>query len=191
MNVHAKQIRDQAAVLIAIAREQDGRESVLLTERAKHLSIHSGEVAFPGGKREVDDGSLLDTALRESHEEVGLEPSRVDIIDELPVSYTRHGISVTPYVGRVDSNKGLVANDGELQSMFWVPVEFLLRDTRERTDIFTLDGREYWAPVYDWMGYTIWGFTARVMVDFLNKVYDQNIQRASEAPEIAYERPVS
>ncbi len=188
--MYAKQRRDQAAVLIAIANANDGEESVLLTERALHLSIHSGEVAFPGGKREEADGSLLDTALRESHEEVGLEPSRVSIIEELPVAQTRHGIAVTPYVGRVDSSKGLVANDDELQSLFWVPINFLLEDSRKRTDIFTLDGREYWAPVYDWMGYTIWGFTARVMVDFLNKVYGQDIRRESDAPEVPYEKPV-
>lgn len=188
--MHVNQHRDQAAVLIAIANANDGQESVLLTERAQHLSIHSGEVAFPGGKRDATDNSLLDTALRESHEEVGLEPSRVNITHELPVSHTRHGISVTPYVGRVDSSQGLVANDGELQSLFWVPINFLLQDTRERTDIFTVEGREYWAPVYDWMGYTIWGFTARVMVDFLNKVYGQNIRRESDAPEVPYVKPV-
>lgn len=187
MKVQMKQIRNQAAVLIAITEEANGQEYVLLTERAKHLSIHSGEVAFPGGKWEEEDSSLLDTALRESHEEVGLEPSRVNIIDQLPISYTRHGISVTPYVGRVASSEGLVCNDGELQSLFWVPIDFLIQDIRQRTDIFTVEGSEYWSPVYDWMGYTIWGFTARVMVEFLNRVYGQNIQRDSEAPEVLYQ----
>lgn len=183
-----KQERNQAAVLIAINEAADGQEFVLLTERAKHLSIHSGEVAFPGGKWESEDSSLLDTALRESHEEVGLAPSRVNIIEQLPVSHTRQGISVTPYVGRVESKDGLVANVDELQSLFWVPIDFLLKDRRERTDIFTVEGREYWSPVYDWMGYTIWGFTARVMVDFLNRVYGQDIQRSSEAPEVPYKQ---
>ncbi len=186
--IDVKQERNQAAVLIAITEAADGQEFVLLTERAKHLSIHSGEVAFPGGKWESEDSSLLDTALRESHEEVGLAPSRVNIIEQLPVSHTRQGISVTPYVGRVESRDGLVANIDELQSLFWVPIDFLLKDIRERTDIFTVEGSEYWSPVYDWMGYTIWGFTARVMVDFLNRVYGQNIQRCSEAPEIPYKQ---
>lgn len=190
MNSYQKppEIVNEAAVLIAIAEGEGGQESVLLTERAKHLSIHSGEVAFPGGKREAADSSLLDTALRESHEEVGLEPSRVSIIDALPLSNTRQGIRVAPYVGRVDSPAGLVPNDDELQSLFWVPVDFLLQDARTRTDVFSHQGKEYWAPVYEWMGYTIWGFTARVMVEFLNRVYDQEIGRESDAPEIPYRR---
>lgn len=184
--MHAEQIRDQAAVLIAIARARNGRESVLLTKRAEHLKLHSGEVAFPGGKWERSDGSLLATALRESHEEVGLLPSRVDITHELPLSQTRRGMKVKPYVGRVDSQEGLKPNNSELQSLLWVPLDFLLRDLRTRTDIFVSGGKEYWAPVYDWMDYTIWGFTARVMVEFLNRVYGSGITRHNEAPEKRY-----
>ncbi len=178
----------EAAVLIAISEADDGQEFVLLTERAKHLSIHSGEVAFPGGKREAADSTLLHTALRESHEEVGLVPSRVEITHELPLSHTRQGICVSPYVGRVDSQAGLVPNDDELQSLFWVPIDFFQQDTRTRTDIFTHKGEEYWSPVYEWSGYTIWGFTARVMVEFVNRVYGQNIQRQSDAPEVPFRR---
>ncbi|MFL0809702.1 MAG: CoA pyrophosphatase [Agarilytica sp.] len=184
--MQAKQKVENAAVLIAIAKDEQGKESVLLTQRAQHLKIHSGEVAFPGGKWEEQDVSLQETALRESEEEVGLARSRVEIVDQLSVTYTRNGISVTPYVGRVDSPLGLVANDGELESLFWVPVDFFLADARARTDIFRLDQREYWAPVYQWMNYTIWGFTARVMVEFLNKCYGSDIRRESAAPEVPY-----
>lgn len=187
MNVHAKQNEKNAAVLIAIARDEQGNDSVLLTQRAQHLKIHSGEVAFPGGKWEEQDESLQETALRESEEEVGLARSRVEIVDQLSVNYTRNGMSVTPYVGRIDSPSGLVANDGELDSLFWVPVDFFLEDSRARTDIFTVDQREYWAPVYQWMNYKIWGFTARVLVEFLNKCYGSNIGRESSAPEVPYQ----
>ncbi|WP_086932768.1 NUDIX hydrolase [Agarilytica rhodophyticola] len=184
--MQAEQFRNKAAVLVAIAGEYPDKESLLLTQRAEHLSIHGGEVAFPGGKWEPDDQSLLDTALRESHEEVGLEPSRVQIIDELPANYTRGGMCVSPYVGRVDSTSGLEINLGELQSMFWVPLDFFFEDTRIRTDIFELEGREYWSPAYDWMGYTIWGFTARVIVEVINRVYEKQIRRTNPAPEVIY-----
>lgn len=183
-NVQGGQNNNKAAVLIAIARAKGGDESVLLTLRSSNLSSHSGEVSFPGGKWEVGDASLLDTALRETHEEVGLCPTRINIIEELPESATRRGVRVKPFVGRVDSPEGLVINNGELQSLFWVPMGFLLSDQRIRTDIFELMGREYWSPVYRWMDYTIWGFTARVIVDFLNRVYGQNIGREHSAPEV-------
>jgi len=184
--VHTAQFRDQAAVLIAVAKSSNGEEAVLLTKRAEHLTLHSGEVAFPGGKWEHEDSCLRDTALRESQEEVGLMPSRVDVFSELPAAHTRLGMKVTPYVGHVDSQEGLEANDNELQSFLWIPLNFLLEDCRTRTDIFVLSGREYWAPVYDWMDYTIWGFTARVMVDFMNRVYNRQITRNNPAPEIPY-----
>jgi len=194
-NVQVEQYKNQAAVLIAINARDDGDE-LLLTKRAAHLSLHSGEVAFPGGKWELGDVDLCETALRESHEEVGLKPSRVNVIDQLPMSLTRGGMKVTPYVGRIDCSGGLCANPGELESLFWIPVTFLLEDRRARTDVFELGGTEYWAPVYEWAGYTIWGFTARVLVEFLNRHYiaagvdagkgGSKIERAHSAPEIRH-----
>ncbi len=184
--MQTEQYRDQAAILIAIANVESVTESILLTHRAEHLSLHSGEVAFPGGKWEPSDQNLMETALRESHEEVGLVPSRVDIIGQLPASCTRNKIKVTPYVGRVETEEGLTANVEELQSLFWVPLDFLVEDQRQRTDVFVLDGKEFWAPVYAWEGYKIWGFTARVIVDFLNRMYKQNITRQHSAPEVNF-----
>lgn len=182
--MQSDQNKNKAAVLIAISQKEGGEESVLLTLRSANLSSHSGEVSFPGGKWEAQDASLLDTALRESHEEVGLCPTRVNIIKELPESATRQGVSVKPFVGRIDSPEGLVINGGELQSLFWVPMAYLIKDMRVRTDIFEVMGREYWSPVYSWMDYTIWGFTSRVLVDFMNQVYGQNIGREHAAPEV-------
>ncbi len=179
----------EAAVLIALSQQTSGEESVLLTLRSEHLSTHSGEVAFPGGMRDNEDPCLRHTALREAHEEVGLEPDRVDIVDRLPVAKTYRDVMVTPFVGRVDSPGGLEPNDNELQSLFWLPLSFLLADKRVRTDIFQWSGREMWSPVYEWQGYTIWGFTARVLVDFVNHCGIGVIGRSNAAPEIPYQRP--
>jgi len=184
--VQNERLSEQAAVLIAIAQGAAREESILLTLRAQHLSAHSGEVAFPGGKKDEDDTDLLATALRETYEEVGLAPSRVKIIEQLPVSHTYRGVNVTPFVGLVDSQEGLRANDDELQSLFWVPMDFLKKDLRTRTDIFHINGQEHWSPVYDFDGYRIWGFTARVLVEFLNRVYALEIGRENAAPEITF-----
>ncbi len=178
----------EAAVLIPIA-EVSGRESILLTRRAEHLNSHSGEVAFPGGKRENADGSLLETALRESHEEMGILPADVSVEAELEPSYTRHGMRVTPFIGRISNTDSLRPDPSEIGAFFWFPLELLKTDPRVRTDIFTLEDREYWAPVYEYEGYTVWGFTARVLVEFLNTYCRIPVSRKHAfAQEVRYKK---
>lgn len=177
----------QAAVLIAVD-DSKGRhnEEVLLTLRAAHLKDHSGEVAFPGGKWEPGDEDLKATALRESYEEVGLPESEVEIVGELSSSYTRQGTKVTPYVGKVRADMPLKANPDELSALFWFPVRIVMEDQRVRTDIFELMGKEYWAPVYKFQDFTVWGFTARVLAQFIEGFYGVGISREHTAPEIKF-----
>ena len=176
---------NHAAVLIVVCEDEDC-EKLLLTKRAIHLNIHGGEVAFPGGKWEHGDSDLCTTALRESFEEVGLLPGSVEITDELPIHFTRSGLPVKPYVGKVEQGVALNANDSEIESIFWVPIEYLMQDPRIRTDIFVLSGREVWAPVYEYDGFVIWGFTARVIVEFLNSYCGLNICRQHISEEVLY-----
>lgn len=182
----AEQFHNQAAVLIAIADLGGGQDAVLLTKRARHLSIHGGEVALPGGKWEPSDADLRATALRESEEEVGLDATRISDVQQLAVARTRQGLQVTPFVGRLNSHADLWPNPDELDALFWVPLHFFLGDPRSQTDIFQLRGRQYWSPVYLWAEYRIWGFTSRVLVDYLNLVHGARIQRAHAAPEVRY-----
>lgn len=175
----------QAAVLIGLTQISDS-DHVLLTKRAEHLNSHSGEVAFPGGMWEAQDASLAQTALRETHEEVGLEPERIEISAMLPACSTRQGVTVTPFAARIDSSEGLVASPDELDALFWVPLDFFHADERLRTDIFTLEGQTFWSPVYQFEGYEIWGFTARLMVEFLNSQCGGTITREHRAPEKTY-----
>lgn len=179
----------EAAVLVALAGSGED-ERILLTQRAAHLTMHSGEVAFPGGMQEPQDASLRHTALREAHEEVGLRPELVSVVGQLPRASTRSGICVTPFVGRVLEDVELVANLSELESFFWVPTAFLLEDNRLRTDIFQSAAGEHWAPVYNYLGYTIWGFTARVLVEFVNRFWAAGLGLEHEAPRALYRKPV-
>ncbi len=121
-----EQGRKRAAVLIPIV---DGPEpSVILTRRAARMDSHAGEVAWPGGKHDPEDGSLETTALRESHEEIGLLPERVTIVTELRPFISKYGLLVTPYVGLVEANVQLKANPAELDSIFQVPLSWLRSD---------------------------------------------------------------
>lgn len=168
--------RNQAAVLVLSCGTGDQRQ-VLLTERAAHLTQHPGEVAFPGGKWEPGDSDLMYTALREAEEEVGIAPSQVQIRGQLPASYTLRGQKVTPYVGEVSEGVCTRLDEAELASLFWLPTEDLLADRRIRTDVFHFRGQEYWSPVYHHEGYVIWGFTARVLVQWVNQYWRGGIGR--------------
>jgi len=180
-------LSEQAAVLLALSNKPKGKEEILLTLRAEHLSSHSGEVAFPGGKWEPGDPDLRYTALREASEEVGLRPEKVEVFAELSPSYTRAGTRVTPYVARVAADSPLTPNPGELSDLFWLPLDVLRFDQRVRTEIFNFQGREYWAPVYIYAGFTIWGFTARVLVDFMADCYGIKLNREHHsAPEVVF-----
>lgn len=171
----------QAAVLIALTDDPQDPE-IILTQRAAHLSSHAGQVAFPGGKRDLEDSSLLHTALRESQEEIGLEPGAVEVLGAMPPSTTRWDVRVTPYVGIIPASTRFTPNLGELDSIFQVPLSYFLEgDRRARTDMFDRD-RHFWAPAYMYQGYEIWGFTAGLLVDFLNSTFNAGILSESSAP---------
>jgi 8-oxo-dGTP pyrophosphatase MutT (NUDIX family) len=178
---HGKHPRN-AAVLLALT-SNESNPSVILTKRADHLNSHSGEVSLPGGKWELQDDSLMRTALRETHEEIGMEPHWVDVISTLPVAHTWQGIEVTPYVGIVAENLPLTPNPNELDAIFEVPLSFFLEDRRTRTDVFPREEGDVWSPAYDFDGYEIWGFTARLMVEFLNQFWGSSLSRANPARE--------
>lgn len=173
---------NEAAVLVPVT-DHSREPEIILTKRADHLSSHSGEVSFPGGKWEQGDQSLVETALRESEEEIGLPPAVVEVINVQPHLYSLWGIKVTPYVGIVPPDVELEANPDELHSLFRVPVGFFLEDRRSRTDVYINNGREWWSPVYHYDGYKIWGLTARILVEFLNRAWDAGIERENDAPE--------
>jgi len=175
---------NQAAVLIPITNHPQ-HPDIILTKRAEHLSTHSGEVSFPGGKWETDDNSLIETALRESQEEINLSPNVVDVINCQPQHVSLWGIQVTPFVGIIPHDVELVPDKSELDAVFRVPLEFLIADNRTRTEVYYRRDREWWSPVYHFDNFKIWGLTARILVDFLNAAWDANINRQHDsAPEL-------
>lgn len=157
-----------AAVLMGIV-DRDAGPTMLLTRRAAHLSRHSGQVAFPGGRRDETDESLVFTALREAHEEVGLEPDRVEVLGELPSYVTGTQYCVTPVVALIDPGMRLVPQPDEVESVFEVPLEFLM-DPRnhERRQLISSEGeRQFismpWRVPGENREYFIWGATAALL----------------------------
>ncbi|WP_079254044.1 CoA pyrophosphatase [Endozoicomonas arenosclerae] len=159
----------EAAVLVPLVTNHQGYATdVILTRRASHLNKHSGEVAFPGGKREEDDRDLIHTALRESHEEIDLSPSSVDVLGSMGPVISRFGIKVIPIIGSVPEGLTLNANAEELDRIFTVPIDFFTDQENLQFDHWSMNDKNYSMPSYQYGEYLIWGLTAIMLVEFLN-----------------------
>ncbi|WP_150302791.1 NUDIX hydrolase [Pseudomonas saliphila] len=164
----------EAGVLIPITCVHNQPE-IILTLRSKRLSTHSGEVAFPGGRRDPGDVDLQFTALRETHEEIGLRPELIDVIGPMDSLVSRFGIKVTPYVGILPDVYELTPNADEIEEIFSVPVRYLLEDPREMTHRIDYEGRSWYVPSYRYEGFKIWGLTALMLTELMNVAFDANI----------------
>lgn len=159
-----------AAVLIGLI-EREAEVNVLLTKRAEQLNSHSGQVAFPGGKIDHSDGSPEAAALREAHEEVGLEPQRVEIIGRMPDYYSGSGFRIAPVLGVVDPAVELVANPEEVDYVFEVPLSFLMNPDNHRQASRVFQGRERFYLEMPYGEHFIWGVTAGIIRVLHDRVF--------------------
>lgn len=160
-----------AAVLVPLV-VRDAHLSVLLTQRADHLSDHAGQISFPGGRREPSDPDAVATALREAQEEVALAPERVEVLGALPDYLTGTGFRVTPVVGLVHSPFTVRADTLEVAEIFEVPLPFLMNPANHEVRLLRWEGgeRRFFAMPYPRPGtgghYFIWGATAGMLRNF-------------------------
>lgn len=163
-----------AAVLMPMF-DADGEARVILTKRPEWMPSHQGEIAFPGGKHQPDvDESLLRAALREAQEEIGLEPSRVEVAAELDsLGTVASRFTITPFVGLLDERPALRRNPYEVVSVFEVPIAELLDPDSYRAERWDLHvpgsvaEPERLIQFFLLPGETVWGATARILAGFL------------------------
>lgn len=153
------------AVLIPLVERE--RLALLLTQRTAHLSTHSGQIAFPGGKVDADDHDAIAAALREAQEEIGLMPSQVRVLGTLPEYVTGTQFFITPVVALVDPGFSLQPNPDEVDDVFEVPLEFLMNPANHRRHGFEWDGemRQWYSMPYQDGAKErfIWGATAGML----------------------------
>jgi 8-oxo-dGTP pyrophosphatase MutT (NUDIX family) len=160
---------DRLAAVLALMIQEPTPE-LLLTERALGLSRHAGEVSFPGGLQEPDDGDLLATALRETREEIGLDPAAPEILGALaPVHTFVSGILVTPFVGAIRELPPLTVSDAEIARVLTVPIHDLVR-AEERRELHRANGRVWQGWWYETGGVTVWGATGLMLHQLLEVV---------------------
>jgi 8-oxo-dGTP pyrophosphatase MutT (NUDIX family) len=149
-----------AAVLIAVTDRPD--PGVLLTHRPETMRAHPGQVAFPGGK--LDPGEdALEAALREAHEELGIEPGSVRVIGASDRFVTGSGFDVTPVLGLVPPDLPIRPDPREVSSWFEAPLRFILDEANHVQKLGEFRGFERPYLEIDWQGHRIWGVTAAII----------------------------
>jgi len=155
----------QASVLVGIVTR--GEPTIILTERTTHLSTHSGQVAFPGGKRDDTDRDAAHTALREAHEEIGLDAAQVQVLGQLPTYTTGTRFIVTPVIALVDPSHTIRPNPHEVADVFEIPLAFLMNPAHHRRHQIEAGGfkREWFSmPYMDGnIQHFVWGATAGML----------------------------
>jgi 8-oxo-dGTP pyrophosphatase MutT (NUDIX family) len=158
-----------AAVLVPIQERVDG-DHLVLTQRAEGLNSHSGQVAFPGGKVELIDPGPLEAALRESQEEVGIDPRHVRILGQLDQVTAASSFLVTPFVGVIPFPYTFSLNPAETAAVFSVPVTALLDPNCMTVESRPLNPRGS-TYHFQYEGWDIWGATAKMIKQLLELAY--------------------
>ena len=157
-----------AAILI-LMYDRDGEAHILFTERTRRVEHHKGQISFPGGACDESDDSVETTALRETAEEIGVQPEDVEIIGQLDDMLTISNFLVTPYVGvlKTNSEYPFVINHNEVVEVVQVPLSHLLDDRNMELEVRQFKGKQVLVPAYTYEGHHIWGATARMLHQLL------------------------
>lgn len=174
--------RRQAAVVIAIFRAPP--HGIVFVERAAHLRDHPGQIGLPGGGVHPKDDDLEATALRELHEEVGIEPQRATVVARLPMLRQRftNNFDVTPFVAVVESGD-LRIDAQETAGVFLVPLNAILERGLRRSRI-DYGGLRVPSLVLDYEGHRIWGLTARILHAFIGE-WERGEMRSRVTPHLS------
>ncbi|KAK9092828.1 hypothetical protein Syun_027739 [Stephania yunnanensis] len=187
----------RAAVLVCLFEDGCGDLRVILTKRSSRLSTHSGEVSLPGGKADEGDVNDADTATREAKEEIGLDPSLVNVVTVLEPFLSKHLLRVIPVIG-ILSNKELfkpAPNAEEVEEIFDAPLEMFLKDENRRSEEKEWMGDKYLIHHFDFREgtkkFVIWGLTAGVLIRAASVVYQRPPSFVEQMPKFRVPRLVT
>ena len=160
------QIQKRASVIIPLL-EVECEVFVMLTQRSKRLRSHAGQVSFPGGKQDQQDDNSLETAIRETHEEIGLPKEKIEIIGTLDQILSLHHYLVTPFVAIIPGDFVPIPNEDEIDAVFKVPLSFFMKNDQHWTEEFETTFAKVLAHHFEFEGFDIWGLTARLILRLL------------------------
>lgn len=167
--------RRLAAVLIPIYLH-NGDYGIILTKRSESMTHHRGQIAFPGGAHEPRDASLEDTALRESAEEIGLQPNHVRVLGQLDDLLTSNSnYLVRPYVGAIPYPYPFSLDERETAYVIEVPLSFLRKNNPPAQVTREHEGRVVCSYFFDYYEHIIWGATAKIIKQFIDLLDDAEL----------------
>ncbi|XP_030460161.1 nudix hydrolase 15, mitochondrial-like [Syzygium oleosum] len=187
----------RAAVLICLFEGDDGELRVILTKRSSGLSTHSGEVSLPGGKAEEGDKDDGDTATREAKEEIGLDPSLVNVVTILEPFLSKHLLRVMPVIGILTDKKSFkpIPNPAEVEAVFDAPLEMFIKDENRSDEEREWLGNKYIIHFFDYKvgnkKYLIWGLTAGILIRAASVVYQRPPAFLEQNPKFRVPRMVN
>lgn len=171
--IYKKTKSKPAAVLIPIFFKQK-QAHILFTKRTDYVEHHKGQISFPGGSRDVSDGSLMLTALRETEEEVGIKSNDVTILGKTDVFLTNTHFLITPFVGFYKYPYPYNINDGEIDRLIEIPLAHFFNHTIFAIKSFEKDGYRWKVHYYKYGKELIWGITGFLLSNFLSIVFGFN-----------------
>lgn len=168
---HKNKIVDEkltpSAVIVPLSY-REGECYIFFTERSDEVNFHKGQICFPGGTREPGDASLLDTALREANEEIGLDARDVEVLGELDDNLTvTTGYVISPFIAFIPYPYPFKVDRREIKQIFSVPLSALMDEAIFREELQSFDGETMPVYFYEYEGHVIWGVTARILKRFI------------------------
>ncbi|NCF28018.1 MAG: CoA pyrophosphatase [Gammaproteobacteria bacterium] len=158
-----------AAVLVPLVARPAGFQ-VLLTQRTDHLHDHAGQVSFPGGRREHTDAGSVETALRETREEIGLAEDFIEVVGLLDDYETGTGFRVTPVVSFVSEGFTLALDSFEVAEVFEVPLDYLFDPANHQKRSRDFNGRRRSYYLFEYQDRVVWGATAGMLMNLYRRV---------------------
>ncbi len=169
--VHYPDYKKSAVMILFMEKEES--PYVLLTLRTDKVSTHKGQVSFPGGGYDSTDKDYLETALRETMEEVGINPEEIEVLGEFDEYISIMGFHVYVFVGALNRVQQYVVCRDEIDEMLEVPFSIFYNEEYTKCEKLTHDGKDFDVYYYNFGKNTIWGLTARIITDFARKIFKE------------------
>jgi 8-oxo-dGTP pyrophosphatase MutT (NUDIX family) len=161
------------AAVMMLFMNKGGEAHVLLTKRTDKVATHKGQIAFPGGGYDEEDGDILRTALRETQEEVGIPADDIELLGQFDDFISIAGFHVVTYVGAIRHPYAYTINRDEIDEYIEVPLSLFVDRKFEKVQQLEYEGRSFNVYHYLYHGFEIWGLTARILTDFAAKIINE------------------
>jgi 8-oxo-dGTP pyrophosphatase MutT (NUDIX family) len=164
------------SAVMVLFYQKDDQHCILLNKRTDTVEHHKGEISFPGGRKDDEDLSLLDTALRETEEEMGILTKDINVLGQIDDMPTNSNYLISAFVGTIRYPYAFKPSDIEVAEIIEAPLSILTDPEYFNLQVRMVGGQSLECPEFNYLGHRIWGATGRVLYNFiklLNNVSDE------------------